>query len=217
LTNSNLLSSAKLIDTGLAIGGFALIFDAGLLIFPIAYIFGDILTEVYGYARARRVIWAGFCALLLTAFFIWLAGILPGESSWEDSVGQAAYDAVLGGVSGLAIASLTAYWMGSFANSYVLAQMKMLTEGRWLWSRTIGSTLIGQGVDTVVFFLIATAVGVFPASLLVSLIVTNYLLKILTEAVLTPVTLLVVAALKQREQEDFYDYDTRFNPFRLDA
>ncbi len=214
---SNLLSSAKMVDLGLRIGDLPLFFDAGTLVFPISYIFGDILTEVYGYRRSRRVIWFGFGALLLMGFFVWLAGILPGEADWQDYAGQSAYDAVLGGISGLIVASVAAYWAGEFSNSYVLAKMKIATEGRHLWARTIGSTLIGQMIDTVFFFTIATALGVFPASAMPSLIVTNYILKVGIEVILTPATLQVVALLKKAEQEDVYDHDTEFNPFRLDA
>lgn len=214
---SNLLSSAKIIDLKTSIGPLALLFDAGTLVFPISYIFGDILTEVYGYKRARRVIWMGFAASVLMAFFVWLAAILPGEGEWESSVGQTAYDAVLGGVSGLVVASLAAYWLGEFSNSYVLAKMKIATQGRWLWARTITSTLIGQGFDTAVFFVIATALGVFPPEIFVSLVVTNYILKVGIEVLFTPVTLRVVAVLKRAESEDYYDHDTRFNPFHLNT
>src|SRR5690606_33763107 len=149
---SNLLSSAKIIDLGASLGPLALVFDAGTLVFPVSYIFGDVLTEVYGYRRSRRVIWAGFMATVLMSFFVWLAGILPGEPFWEESVGQNAYNAVLGGISGLIVASIIAYLAGEFTNSYVLARMKVLTEGRYLWLRTIGSTVVGQVVDTLSFF-----------------------------------------------------------------
>jgi queuosine precursor transporter len=213
---SNIMSSAKIIDLGLQLGPLALSFDAGTLVFPISYIFGDILTEVYGYKRSRRVIWMGFFALLLMAFFIWFAGILPGESAWEGYAGQSAYDAILGGVSGLAVASLVGYWMGEFSNSFVLAKMKIATKGRWVWSRTIGSTLVGQGIDTLVFFVIATLLGVFPPAIFASLVVTNYILKVGIEVILTPITLGVVRWLKRAESEDYYDNDTRFNPFRLE-
>lgn len=213
---SNLLSSAKIIDLGVSIGSLALIFDAGTLVFPISYIFGDILTEVYGYKRSRRVIWMGFLATALMGFFVWLTGVLPGETLWESTVGQSAFNAVLGGISGLVVASLAAYFAGEFSNSYVLAKMKIATQGRWLWMRTIGSTLVGQAVDTTVFFLIATALGVFPPALLLSLIVTNYILKVGIEILFTPITLPVVNALKKAENEDYYDHNTDFNPFRFD-
>lgn len=220
---SNLLSSAKIID--LSAGSFSLfgidislgVFDAGTLVFPISYIFGDILTEVYGYKRSRRVIWMGFLATALMGVFVWFAGILPGQSDWQGYAGQGAYDAILGGISGLIVASLAAYWLGEFSNSYVLAKLKIATEGKWLWSRTIGSTLVGQAVDTVTFFLIATALGVFPVELLASLMLTNYILKVGIEVIFTPITLPVVNTLKAVEHEDYYDRDTKFSPFRLDV
>src|SRR5690606_17506850 len=194
--------SAKIIDLGASLGPLALVFDAGTLVFPVSYIFGDVLTEVYGYRRSRRVIWAGFMATVLMSFFVWLAGILPGEPFWEESVGQNAYNAVLGGISGLIVASIIAYLAGEFTNSYVLARMKVLTEGRYLWLRTIGSTVVGQVVDTLSFFTIATALGVFPPELFWSLVVTNYLLKVGIEVLFTPITLQVINALKTAEGED---------------
>jgi uncharacterized integral membrane protein (TIGR00697 family) len=212
---SNLLSSAKIVDLKTALGPIDLAFDAGTLVFPISYIFGDVLTEVYGYRRSRRVIWVGFGANVLLGFFVWVAGALPGEAEWRDYAGQDAYDAILGGVSGLIVASLIAYFMGEFSNSYVLARMKVWTGGRWLWTRTIGSTLVGQAVDTTAFMLIATALGVFPPEILLSLIVTNYILKVGFEALLTPLTYRIVNALKAAEHEDFFDRHTDFNPFKL--
>ena len=214
---SNLLSSAKIVDLGVSIGTFRLSFDAGTLVFTISYIFGDVLTEVYGYKRSRRVIWSGFAAAILMALFVWLAGVLPGEADWSQRVGQDAYDLVLGGVSGLVVASLLAYLAGEFANSYVLAKMKILTKGRWLWTRTIGSTIVGQVFDTLIFFSVATALGVFPVDLMPSLMVTNYILKVGIEALFTPFTLMIVQALKRAENEDYYDYDTKFTPFTLDV
>ncbi len=212
---SNLLSSAKIVDLKTSLGPIALAFDAGTLVFPVSYIFGDVLTEVYGYRRSRRVIWAGFGANVLLALFVWLAGVLPGESEWMDYAGQEAYDAILGGVSGLIVASLVAYFLGEFSNSYVLAKMKVWSGGRHLWMRTIGSTLVGQAVDTTVFMLIATALGVFPPEILLSLIVTNYILKVGFEATLTPLTYRVVNTLKAAENEDYFDRYTDFNPFKL--
>lgn len=214
---SNLLSSAKIIDLNASLFGLPLIFDAGTLVFPIAYIFGDILTEVYGYRRARRVIWTGFVATALMGAFVWLAGVLPGESSWEAGVGQGAYSAVLGGISGLVIASLAAYWLGGFSNSYVLARLKVATQGRYLPLRTIASTLVGQALDTLAFFIIAAALGVFPWEILAALMLTNYLLKVGIEVVFTPVTLVVVSWLKRAEGDDVFDRDTDFNPFRMGA
>ncbi len=212
---SNLLSSAKLIDIGLSLGSIPLFFDAGTLVFPVSYIFGDILTEVYGYRKSRRVIWSGFLATALMGFFVWLAGILPGEASWQAGVGQDAYNMILGGISGLVIASLAAYFMGEFSNSYIMARMKIMTKGRWVWMRTIGSTLVGEGINSVTFFTIATALGVFPPEAFVSLVVTNYILKVGIEVVMTPITLQVIQWLKRSENEDYYDYDTDFNPFKV--
>lgn len=212
---SNLLSSAKIIDLKMSLGPIALAFDAGTLVFPISYIFGDVLTEVYGYRRSRRVIWAGFGANVLLGLFVWVAGVLPGEAEWMDYAGQDAYESILGGISGLIVASLVAYFLGEFSNSYVLAKMKVWTEGRWLWTRTIGSTLVGQAVDTTVFMLIATVLGVFPPEIMLSLIVTNYILKVGFEAALTPLTYRIVNLLKAVEHEDYYDRHTDFNPFKL--
>lgn len=214
---SNLLSSAKFIDLGISIGPLALAFDAGTLVFPVSYIFGDILTEVYGYRRSRRVIWMGFLATALMGFFVWLTGILPGPSWWEESVGQAAYNAVLGSVSALVVASLVAYFVGEFTNSFILAKMKIATKGRWLWTRTIGSTLVGQAVDSITFIGIATLLApqTFPADQMVNLIVANYIFKVGIEVLFTPLTLTVVNTLKAAEHEDVYDYETDFNPFKL--
>ncbi len=214
---SNIASAAKIIDWGVSIFSLPLAFDAGTLLFPISYIFGDILTEVYGFKQSRRVIWAGFTASLLMAGTFWVIGLMPGESAWEAYAGQAAFDAILGGVAtgGIIIASLLAYLSGEFTNSVILARLKVVTEGRFLWVRTIGSTLIGEGVDTVVFVVIASALGVFPWEIAISLIVANYIFKVSIEILLTPVTYLVVGFLKRAEEEDYYDRDTNFNPFSL--
>ena len=214
---SNIASSAKIIDWGVSIFGLPLAFDAGTLLFPISYIFGDILTEVYGYRRSRRVIWAGFGSAALMSLTLWLVGVMPGEATWEAYAGQAAYEAILGGVAtgGIIFASLLAYFAGEFSNSYVLAKMKVATRGRWLWSRTIGSTIIGEGIDTVTFVLIATVFGVFPPEIALSLIVANYIFKVSIEVILTPVTYGLVGFLKRAEQEDYYDRETDFNPFSL--
>ncbi|MBN1993603.1 MAG: queuosine precursor transporter [Anaerolineae bacterium] len=214
---SNIASSAKIIDWGVSIFGLPLAFDAGTLLFPISYIFGDILTEVYGYKRSRRVIWAGFIAAALMAFCFWLIGLMPGEITWQEYAGQEAYRVILGGVAtgGIVIASLVAYFAGEFSNSYVLAKMKVATEGRWLWTRTIGSTLVGEGIDTILFIVIATALGVFPWSIALTLIVSNYIFKVIIEVVLTPLTYRAVNFLKATEREDYYDRETNFNPFTL--
>lgn len=214
---SNIASAAKIIDWGVSIAGLPLAFDAGTLLFPVSYIFGDILTEVYGYKRSRRVIWFGFFAAALMAFTFWIVGLMPGEATWEQYAGQSAYDAILGGVAtgGIILASLAAYWAGEFSNSVVLAKLKVATEGRFLWVRTIGSTLVGEGVDTVIFVTVASAFGVFPWEIAVSLITANYIFKVTIEAVFTPLTYLIVGFLKRVENEDYYDRNTDFNPFSL--
>lgn len=216
---SNIASSAKIIDWGFSLFGLRLAFDGGTLLFPISYIFGDVLTEVYGYRRSRRVIWAGFGAAALMTFTFWLVSIMPGEAEWQQYAGQDAYNAILGGISsgGIVVASLVAYFAGEFSNSYVMAKMKIWTEGRFLWMRTIGSTLVGEGVDTVIFIVVATLFGVFPWAIALSLIVTNYIFKVGIEALMTPVTYQIVGMLKRAEQEDYYDYDTDFNPFQMSA
>jgi uncharacterized integral membrane protein (TIGR00697 family) len=218
---SNIASSAKIVDWGVNLFNLdwlRLSFDAGTLLFPISYIFGDVLTEVYGYRRSRRVIWAGFGALALAGAVLWLVGRLPGEASWQARAGDQMYDAILGGVSngGIIVASLAAYFVGEFSNSIVLAKMKVATRGRWLWTRTIGSTLVGEGVDSIVFVTIASAFGVFAWESAPSLIVTNYIFKVGIEALMTPVTYRVVAFLKRAEREDYYDTSTDFNPFRIE-
>jgi len=216
---SNIASSAKIVDWGVSLLGLRLSFDAGTLLFPISYIFGDVLTEVYGYQRSRRVIWMGFGALALTGFTLWLVSRLPGEANWQASAGDSAYAAILGGVSngGIIVASLAAYWVGEFTNSVVLAKMKVATAGRWLWTRTIGSTLIGQGVDSSIFVFAATLFQVpgFAPEIALNLIVTNYIFKVGIEVLMTPLTYQVVSYLKRVEQEDYYDTGTDFNPFRL--
>jgi queuosine precursor transporter len=214
---SNIASSAKIIDWGFPIFGIQAAFDGGTLLFPISYIFGDILTEVYGYHASRRVIWAGFGASALMAAVLWIVGQLPGEALWEQYAGQGAYNAILGGVShgGIIIASLVAYFAGEFANSYVLAKMKILTRGRALWGRTIGSTLVGEGIDTILFICIATMFNVFSWEIAPSLIMSNYIFKVAIEALFTPLTYQVVRILKKSEGIDVYDDHTNFNPFRL--
>ena len=212
---SNIASSAKIVDLGFSIKNIRMAFDAGTILFPIGYVFGDILTEVYGYQRSRRVIWTGFFALALAALIFWVISILPGEVTWQGYAGDHAYQSILGGMSsgGIVLASLAGFWLGEFSNSFILAKMKILTRGRWLWSRTIGSTLVGEMVDTVMFVVVASAFGVFPWSLFLTLTLTNYLFKVAVEVLMTPVTYLVVRALKRAEGEDFYDRDTNFNPF----
>ncbi len=212
---SNVASSAKIVDLRVSLLGFPLAFDAGTLLFPLSYIFGDILTEVYGFKRSRRVIWMGFFALALSAAVFWLVSVLPGEATWQEYAGDAAYLAILGGMSsgGIVLGSLAGYWTGEFSNAVVLARMKVWTEGRHLWARTIGSTLVGQLVDTTAFVLVATALGVFPWELFATLVVTNYILKVGIEALMTPVTYWVVNFLKKAENEDVFDRETKFRPF----
>jgi len=212
---SNVASSAKIVDWGVSLFNLPLAFDAGTLLFPISYIFGDILTEVYGYQRSRRVIWAGFFALVLAALSFYIISILPGEATWQEYAGEDAYRAILGSMSsgGIVLGSLAGFWLGEFSNSFTLARMKVLTNGRWLWARTIGSTLIGELVDTVAFVAVASALGVFPWSLFLTLTVANYIFKVGIEALMTPLTYLAVGALKRAEDEDVYDRDTNFNPF----
>ena len=215
LVVSNIASSAKIVDWGFGLFGVRLAFDAGTILFPVSYIFGDILTEVYGYKQSRRVIWAGFACLALSAVIFWIVRLMPGEATWQGYAGDDAYNAILGGMStgGIVLASLAGYWMGEFTNSFILAKMKVLTQGRWLWARTIGSTIFGELVDTVMFVIVASAFGVFPWSLFLTLTITNYLFKCGVEALMTPVTYLIVGALKRAENEDYYDRGTNFNPF----
>ena len=217
LVVSNVASSAKIIDWGFSILNVRFAFDAGTLLFPVSYIFGDILTEVYGYKNSRKVIWTGFACLVLSSLVFWLVRVMPGEETWESYAGQAAYEAILGGMStgGIALASLLGYWSGEFTNSFTLAKMKILTSGRWLWTRTIGSTIVGELVDTGVFIAVASLFGVFPWSLFMTLVITNYLFKVGIEAIMTPATYLSVRTLKKVESEDYYDYDTDFNPFAV--
>jgi uncharacterized integral membrane protein (TIGR00697 family) len=186
-------------------------FDGGTLLFPISYIFGDILTEVYGYRRSRRVIWVGFGSAALMAGVLALVGALPPAEGWEH---QAAYEAILGTTPRIVLGSLVAYFAGEFSNSYTLARMKVLTQGRWLWTRTIGSTLVGEGVDTLLFVTIAFA-GTLSWPLFWSIVISNYIFKVGLEVVMTPVTYRVTGFLKRTENEDVYDTDTDFNPFKL--
>jgi uncharacterized integral membrane protein (TIGR00697 family) len=190
---------------------FGLVLPAAIVIFPVSYIFGDILTEVYGYRQARRVIWLGFLCNLIAVVAIWLGQVLPPASFWS---GQAAYERILGYTPRLLLASFLAYLLGEFANAFVMAKMKIATKGRWLWSRTIGSTLIGEGLDSLVFMTIAF-VGEIPAAGLASAIVTQWLAKSAYEACVTPLTYAAVNFLKRKEGLDVYDYETRFNPLLL--
>jgi uncharacterized integral membrane protein (TIGR00697 family) len=202
---SNLIGPAKVWDAG----PFHL--GAGVLFFPMSYLFGDILTEVYGYARSRRVVWAGFSGLIFASFMSWVVLSLPPAPGWQH---QAAYETVFGTTPRIALASMIAYFAGEFSNSYVLAKMKVFTRGRWLAARTIGSTIAGEAVDSLIFYPLAFY-GVLSNELLASVLVGNYTAKVLWEVLATPVTFRIVAYLKQVEREDFYDVDTDFTPFSL--
>ena len=211
---SNFGSSAKIIDWGISIGNIRLAFDAGTVFFPFAYIFGDILTEVYGYSRTRRVIWVGFGALVFTFLMFWLIRVLPGESLWQQTVGQDAFESILGGISfgGIVLASILGYLIGSFANSVIMAIMKKLTGGKHLWMRTIGSTIIGEFLDSAIFIAIASLTGVFPWELFWSLTLTNYIFKVAIEVLFTPVTYWLTRKLKHAEGADVYSDLTDLNP-----
>ena len=204
---SNVIGAAKVCT----VWGFT--FGAGVLFFPISYIFNDVLTEVYGYARARKVVWAGFGAIIFASFMSWVAVTLPPAEGWND---QRAYEAVFWQTPRIVFASLTAFFVGEFANSYVLAKMKVKTSGRHLWARTIGSTIVGEGVDSLVFYPVAFY-GVWENRLVLTVMVSNYIVKVLWEAIVTPVTYQVVGFLKRAEQEDFYDVDTDFTPFSIEV
>ena len=200
---SNLIGAAKLAT----LGGFT--FGAGIMFFPISYVIGDVLTEVYGYANARRCVWAGFAALLFMAFMSWVVVALPPADGWG---GQAAYESVFGSTWRIVLASVIAFWAGEFVNSFVLAKMKIVTQGKHLWSRTIGSTFFGQAVDSLIFYPIAF-LGIWSTSQVLTVMVTNWLLKVLWEALLTPATYAVVGWLKRREGVEVFDRGTDFSPF----
>ena len=205
---SNLASSAKIVTLG------PFTFDGGTLLFPLSYIFGDILTEVYGYSVSRRVIWIGFAAAALFSITVWIVGLLPAEAEWSARAGMDAYNAILGSTPRIVIASLIAYWAGSFTDAFVLAKIKVATQGKWLWLRTIGSTIAGELVDTLLFVLIAFAFDMSGA-VLFSIFLSNYIFKVGVEVLLTPVTYAVVSWLKKHEGVDVYDTQTNFNPFRM--
>lgn len=204
---SNLIGASKIASAG----GFS--FGAGVLFFPISYIFGDVLTEVYGYARARRVVWAGFGAMIFASFMSWIVLSLPPAEGWAH---QAAFETVFAATPRIVIGSLIAFFCGEFCNSYVLAKMKVATGGKFLWLRTIGSTIVGEGVDSLLFYPIAFY-GIWPDDLVVKVMFSNYLIKVGWEAVITPFTYLIVNALKKAEHEDHFDRQTDFNPFTLKA
>ncbi|HWW95283.1 MAG TPA: queuosine precursor transporter [Vicinamibacteria bacterium] len=204
---ANLIGASKVAS----LWGFT--FGAGVLFFPISYVFGDVLTEVYGYARARKVVWAGFSALIFASFMSWAILAFPPAAGWEH---QAAFETVFSNTWRIVLASLTAYFCGEFCNSYVLAKMKLWTRGRLLWSRTIGSTIVGEAVDSLIFYPLAF-LGVWPNDLVLRVLLDNYLLKVAWEVVMTPLTYKVVNFLKRAESEDYFDRDTNFTPFSLEA
>ena len=207
---SNLIGPAKVATVNLPlIGDFT--FGAGVLFFPISYVFGDILTEVYGYARARRVIWSGLTALLFASIMATVVVKLPPAASWH---GQEAYESIFGMTPRIVFASITAFFCGEFVNSYTLAKMKIWTNGNALWSRIIGSTIAGEGVDTLVFYP-AAFLFVWDTSQVLTVMAGNYTLKVLWEVLATPLTYRIVAALKRAEHEDYYDRDTNFTPFSI--
>ncbi|HOI78292.1 MAG TPA: queuosine precursor transporter [Petrimonas sp.] len=185
-------------------------FDGGTILFPLSYIFGDILTEVYGYQRSRKVIWTGFGAALLMSLVLWIVQELPPASDWPN---QQAYESLLGFVPRIVLASLVAYFAGAFSNAYLMSKLKIRTKGKYLWVRTIGSTLLGEGIDTAIFCLIAFY-GTMPDSLLISIIISNYIFKSGVEIVFTPLTYRIVGFLKKREQVDVFDTGISYNPFR---
>ncbi|MGE3746343.1 MAG: queuosine precursor transporter [Sphingomonadaceae bacterium] len=208
---SNVLGAGKVAQVWMpGIGYFP--FGAGILFFPISYVIGDVLTEVYGYARARRCIWAGFCATLFMAFMSFVVVALPPAPEWTN---QAAYEVIFGQVPRIVVASMAAFWVGELVNSYVLAKMKVWTQGRHLWARTIGSTMAGQGVDSLIFYPLAFwgAEG-WTNALVMQVLVTQWILKVSWEALLTPFTYAVVGFLKRREGIDVYDEQTDFSPFK---
>ncbi|HKZ96268.1 MAG TPA: queuosine precursor transporter [Hyphomicrobiaceae bacterium] len=213
LVCSNLIGPAKIAQLEIpGVGPY--VFGAGVLFFPISYIFGDILTEVYGYARARRVIWTGFAALAFASIMATVVVALPPASFWQH---QAAYEVAFGNAWRVVAASMTAYFCGEFVNSYVLAKMKIAQEGRHLWMRTIGSTIGGEAVDSALFYPLAFyGTGIIPNEALPTVMLAQFVTKTMVEVVFTPLTYKIVGFLKRAEHEDYYDRDTDFNPFALE-
>jgi uncharacterized integral membrane protein (TIGR00697 family) len=212
---SNLIGTAKVSELALPIVGGVFVFGVGNIFFPISYIFGDVLTEVYGYARARRVIWAGFIAMVFASLMAWVVVNLPVSPTepFNETL-QPAIEVVFGYTWRIAVASMAAFWVGDFVNAYVLARLKVLTRGRWLWMRTIGSTIVGQGVDSLIFYPLAFA-GIWAYDTLFAVIAFNWFFKVMVEVVMTPATYGIVGWLKRHEHEDYYDTDTNFTPFSL--
>jgi uncharacterized integral membrane protein (TIGR00697 family) len=211
---SNLIGPAKIAQIEVPVFG-TLTFGAGVLFFPVSYVFGDILTEVYGYARARKVIWSGFAGLAFASFMAAVVVALPPAPFWHH---QDAYEIAFGSAPRIVVASMVAYFCGEFVNSFVLAKMKLITQGRWLWTRTIGSTIFGEAVDSALFYPLAFyGSGIIPDDKLPLVMMAQFIVKVGVEVVLTPLTYKIVGALKRAENEDYYDRDTDFNPFTLRA
>jgi uncharacterized integral membrane protein (TIGR00697 family) len=208
-----ILLCSNVIGAGKVASVWGFTFGAGVLFFPISYIFNDVLTEVYGYARARKVVWAGFGAIIFASFMSWVVVALPPAAGWND---QPAYQAIFGQTPRIVFASLLAFFVGEFANSYVLAKLKVKTNGRHLWARTIGSTIIGEGVDSMIFYPVAF-LGIWSTDLVMTVMMSNYLIKVGWEAVITPVTYKVVGFLKRAEEEDYFDHKTNFTPFSIEV
>jgi uncharacterized integral membrane protein (TIGR00697 family) len=214
LVCSNLIGPAKIAQLDVPVLG-AITFGAGVLFFPISYVFGDVLTEVYGYARSRRVIWAGFAGLGFASLMSFVVVTLPPAPFWHN---QDAYEIAFGSTWRISLASMLAYFCGEFVNSFVLAKMKIMTQGRWLWMRTIGSTIFGEGVDSLLFYPLAFyGTGIIPDDKLPLVMLAQFVAKVGVEVVFTPVTYAIVGALKRAEQEDYYDRGTKFTPFSLKA
>ena len=208
---SNLISAQKRV--ALNLGGIEFIFGAGVLFFPISYLFGDVLTEVYGYARSRKVVWAGFAAIVFASAMSTVVVLLPPDPKWKN---QAAFVTVFGNAPRVVTASIAAFFVGEFVNSFVLAKLKVKTAGRWLWVRTIGSTMVGEAADSLIFYPIAF-LGIWDGQRIVQVLITNYCLKVGWEVAATPLTYKVVGFLKRAEHEDYYDVDTDFTPFSLET
>lgn len=201
---SNIVAT-KLISLG------PFIFTGGIIVFPITYIFGDVLTEVYGYVRSRQIIWTGFFSLILMSIILWIVSVMPAAPTWTN---QEAYNTVLGVIPRIALASIIGFWVGEFANSYVLAKLKVLTKGSYLWLRTISSTIVGEGIDTFLFVIIGFS-GTVPLMILITAAVSSYIFKVFYELIATPLTYRVVAFLKKKERCDIVDAKTNFNPFKI--
>jgi len=202
---SNLVTSNKFSQ----IGNFS--FGSGVILFPVSYLIGDVLTEVYGYSKSRRVIWIGFITVIISVLIVQIILCMPPADNWPN---QKAYETVFSNVPRTVCSSIFAYFVGEFANSYTLAKMKILTGGKYLWTRTIGSTTVGEGVDTLIFYPCAF-LGIFDPSLILKIMIANYTLKVLWEVIATPLTYKIVGFLKKKENEDYFDYKTNFSPFVL--